>query len=163
MQSPNDALVHVLKISQTMLTRYTQDLEPDEYLHRPTEKSNCAAWLIGHLTLTERMGLRLLRGELPPLPEGFEKRFSRDEGCPQAHEFGDAPGLMGLFNEHRNRLIDAVRRATPEQLAKPLDKPIGVNIATTVGEAMNFIAIHVMMHAGQITIIRRSLGRPPLV
>ena len=162
MQSPTDPLVHLLKISQMMLTRYTQDLGPDEFLHRPTEKSNCAAWLIGHLTLTERMALRVFGAEAPPLPDGFEKRFSRDEGCPQAHEFGDVTKLINLFNEHRNRLIEAVRRATPEQLAKPLEKPIG-NVAATVGEVINFIAVHVMMHAGQITTIRRSLGRPPLM
>ena len=25
-----------------MLKRFTEDLEPDEYLHRPTGKANCA-------------------------------------------------------------------------------------------------------------------------
>ena len=33
----------------------------------------------------------------------------------------------------------------------------------TLGEMLNFMALHAAMHAGQITIIRRSLGRPPIV
>jgi hypothetical protein len=68
---------------------------------------------------------------------------------------------MPLFNQHRERLIDAVRRATPEQLDKPLENPRPM--FKTVGEMANFMALHVAMHAGQITMIRRSLGRPPLM
>ena len=33
----------------------------------------------------------------------------------------------------------------------------------TIGELANFMALHAAMHAGQVTIIRRSLGRPPIV
>jgi hypothetical protein len=32
-----------------------------------------------------------------------------------------------------------------------------------VWSVVNFMALHVAMHGGQITIIRRSLGRPPLM
>ena len=121
MPTANDALVHSLTFSQKMLHRYAADLTPAEYLHRPTPKANCAAWLIGHLTLTDRSALKIYGvSDLPALPDGFEKRFSRDEGCPQANEFGDATSLLSLFDEHRNRLIDAVRRATPEQLKKTM-------------------------------------------
>ena len=162
MESFKDPIVHSLTISHGLLNRYTADLKADEYLHRPMEKANCAAWLIGHLTLGERRVLQAFGSELPALPEGFEKRFSRDEGCPQAEQFGDVSGLMTIFNDHRTRLIDAVRRATPEQLNKPLEKGIP-NIATTRAELANFTSVHSTMHAGQISTIRRSLGRPPLM
>ena len=162
MSTTNDTIAFALTASQALLNRYTADLKPEEYLHRPTPASNCAAWLIGHLTLTERNALKALgAGDLPPLPDGFEKRFSRDEGCPQAGEFGDATALMPLFNQHRERLIDAVRRATPQQLDAPLEKPRP--LFNTVGAMAHFMAIHVAVHAGQITMIRRSLGRPPIM
>ena len=158
----NDVIAHSLMMSQVMLHRFVDDLGPQEMLHRPTPKANCAAWLIGHLILTERHALaRLGVSDVPPLPDGFEKRFSRDEGCPQANEFGDVSTLRALLDQHRNRTIGAVKRATSEQLDKPLDKPHPM--FQTVGQFGNFVAAHVMMHAGQITIIRRSLGRPPVV
>src|SRR4051812_35788777 len=94
MQSANDAIAHSLVMSQATLKRFTADLKSDEYLHRPMEKANCAAWLIGHLAVSDRHALKALGGELPAIPEGFEKRFSRDEGCPQADDFGDVSGLM---------------------------------------------------------------------
>jgi hypothetical protein len=163
MQTVNDAIAHSLTQAQLLLNRYTADLTPTEYLHRPTVKANCVAWTIGHLILSERRALGALGagGDLPPLPEGFEKRFSRDEGCPQASEFGDVSVLLPLFNQHRQRLIDAVRRASPEQLNKPLEKPHPM--FANVGEMVLFMSSHSAMHAGQFTIIRRSLGRPPLI
>jgi hypothetical protein len=161
----NDAIAYSLTTSQKLLRRYVDDLTPAEYLHRPAPNANCTAWTIGHLVLTERTLLRrlgLAEGDLPPLPDGqFEKRFSRDEGCPQAGEFGDVTGLMALFDTHRERAIDVVRRAPADLLARPLDKPHP--IFATAGEFADFVALHAVLHAGQITIIRRSLGRPPLV
>ncbi|HEV2294587.1 MAG TPA: DinB family protein [Tepidisphaeraceae bacterium] len=161
MRTPNDVLVHNLSATQLMVQRFTADLQPHEYLHRPTEKANCAAWTVGHLALSDRHVLMQLGAELPPLPDGFDQRFSRAEGCPEAGDFGDVAGILPTFDEHRTRLIEAVKRATPEQLAKPLEKPHPM--FKTLGELVSFMSAHTAMHVGQITIIRRSLGRPPLV
>src|SRR5829696_6027209 len=120
MSTATDLIAHSLSISQALLQRYTADLTGPEYLHRPAERANCAAWTIGHLTLSDRRALAHFNVEPPPLPEGFEDRFSREEGCPQAGDFGDVSALMPIFNENRARLIDAVRRATPDQLDRPM-------------------------------------------
>jgi hypothetical protein len=160
MNSVNDAIVHVLTRSQALLQRFTADLQPQEYLHRTTPQANCAAWTIGHLVLTDRRTLgRLGVVDLPPLPDGFEKRFGRESGAPQACDFGDVGVLMPLFNQHRAMLIDAVKRASIEQLNHPLEH----QMFSTAGEMASFMGLHTAMHAGQLTIIRRSLGRPPIV
>jgi hypothetical protein len=163
MPTANDVLVHSLTASAAQLGRYTADLTPQEYLHRPCAGGNTTAWIIGHLVLTDRNALtRAGAADLPALPDGFEKRFARDAEAARADEFGDVTLLMPLFNQHRQRLIDAARRLSPDALAKPQDKPHPM--FATLGEYLNYVAgLHVAMHAGQITIIRRSLGRPPLV
>jgi hypothetical protein len=161
MPTANDVLAHSLSFSQTIMHRYIDDLQPQEYLHRATPSGNCVAWLIGHLTMTDRAALKNIGvSDLPPLPDGFEKRFSRDAGCPQANEFGDVIGLLPLFDKHRKLLIDAVKLASADLLDKPLEKPHP--LFGKVGEFCNFVALHATMHAGQITMLRRSLGKPPL-
>jgi hypothetical protein len=164
MSALNDAIVHSLTTAQKLLNRYCEDLKPEEYLHRPCSGGNATAWLIGHIVMTERSALaRAGVTDLPPLPEGFEKRFSRDEAAPKASDFGDVTILLPLFNRHRDLLIEAVREMSPAALEKPLDKPHPLYGSRT-WEAINFAAgAHVAMHAGQITIIRRSLGKPPIV
>ena len=162
MNSCGEALAHSLTISKSMLHRFSDDLKPQEYLHRPTPRANCVAWLIGHLAISDRRTLvRLGVEDLPTLPEDFEKRFSRDEGCPQAGEFGDVSILLPIFDSHREKLIETVKKASNEQLNKPLEKT--TPMFKSIGEMVNFMALHSAMHAGQITIIRRSLGRPPLI
>ena len=162
MNTPAQVIVHSLTASKNLLVRYVQDLSPPEYLHRPVPAANCVAWLLGHLTLSDwRATSAVFGGEnLPALPEGFDKRFSRSQGCPQASEFGDVTKLLPLFLIHRELLIEKARTATPEQLSNALEKPHPM--FSTPGELLSFMAVHTAMHAGQITIIRRSLGRPPL-
>lgn len=158
-----DVLVNSLAGSRELVLGYSQDLTPAEYLHRPTPASNCVAWLLGHLILTDRrvMSLAMEVTNLPPLPEGFDKRFSRDPGCPQATDFGDISGLLPLFKQTRDLLIATLQSIDPAVL----EKPLGITHArfNTRWGAVNFMGLHSAMHAGQITIIRRSLGKPPLI
>ena len=161
MPTANETIAFALTTSQFLFKRFLADLSPEDYLHRPTPKANCAAWIVGHLALSDRSVLKRLGAPLPELPEGFEKRFSRDEGCPQADDFGDVTQVVPVFDEHRRRLIEAVKSMPPEALDKPMEKPHP--LFKTVGEMLTFMALHATMHGGQVSTIRRSLGRPPLI
>ncbi|HSV14436.1 MAG TPA: DinB family protein [Tepidisphaeraceae bacterium] len=162
MNTPADVIAYSLALSRQMLGTFTADLNGADWLARSAQKANCAAWIIGHLVMTERRALTFAGvTDLPPLPAGFEQRFARDEHAAAAGDFGDTSILVPLFDQHRAMTIDYVKRATPEQLNKPLEKP--TPRFGTVGEFAAFMAMHTMMHAGQITFIRRSLGRPPIV
>jgi hypothetical protein len=162
MLSPNDVLIHSLTGSQGLLNRLCEDLKPAEYLHRPCTGANCAAWVLGHLILTERNALKAVGlSDLPALPEGFEKRFSQKEDAPKATEFGDATILLPLFNRQRQLLIDKVKGMSPDELTKPVEKPHPM--FSHVWSLVNLMGLHVMLHGGQVSSIRRSLGRPPVM
>ena len=158
----NNTIVFVLKASHARFHTYIDDLKPSEFAHQPFPGVNSVAWILGHLTLTDRRILGLLGAELPPIPDGFETRFkaTRRPAEVQTH-LGEPTEMISLFDAHRLKLIDAVQRATPEALNTPLPNPIAA--AKTVGEAAAFMAVHVALHAGQVTLIRRSLGYPPVV
>ena len=165
MSTPNQILVSALFTARQLLNRYTEDLTPQEYLHRACAGGNTSAWIIGHLVLTERTALGragVRPDQLPPLPDGFEQRFSREPDAPKASDFGDVTLLIPLFNQHRDRLIEAVKKLPPETFDQPLDQPRW--FGATVGELLTFLGgTHVSMHAGQISLIRRSMGKPPLI
>ena len=118
-------------------------------------------WTIGHLVLTSRsMMKRCGVSDFPPLPDDFEKRFARDEAAPKACDFGDASILRPLFKQHHERFAAVARSMTPEQL----DTSLGSNhpFFKTIGTMLAFAPVHISMHTGQISTIRRSLGRPPI-
>ena len=156
------AILYGLKFSGNLLGMFTNDLSRQEMHHRTVPTANPAGWILGHLILTDRSLIKLLGGEPPALPsEDFETRFGRGENAPAANDFGDVESLPALFKAHRDALVAAVEAADDSVFDRPLEKPS--RIASTVGEMLAFVPIHVAMHAGQITLIRRSLGRPPLV
>jgi hypothetical protein len=125
-------------------------------------KANCAAWTIGHLVVAARgMSRAMGIADVPELSEGFEKRFGQKEGAPEAGEFGEVSELLPMLRKYTEIIASAVEKMTPEQLEKPLAKPMP--IFSTVGEMAAFLPIHNGMHAGQISTIRRSLGRPPVI
>jgi len=162
MLSPNDVLIHSLSGSQGLLNRLFEDLQPAEYLHRTCAGANCAAWVLGHLILTERSALgRVGVADLPPLPEGFEKRFGRDADATKATEFGDVTVLLPLFNKQRQLLIEKVKGMSADELTKPVEPPHPM--FSHVWSLVNLMGLHVMLHNGQISSIRRSLGRPPVI
>ncbi len=157
-----NAIAYAIAASQTMLDSFVQDLSPEDYLHRPVAGANCTAWIVGHLILTDRLALgRLGQTNLPALPVGFEQRFARDEHAPSAADYGDTSVLRPLWNQHRELLAEAAKKLSEAQFHQPLEQPRP--LFKTLGEMLHFMALHATMHAGQISTIRRSLGRPPLI
>ncbi|HMO24967.1 MAG TPA: DinB family protein [Tepidisphaeraceae bacterium] len=163
MTHAQESLSKLLEQSAGMLKWFVEDLKPAEWLHRPAPKANCAAWLVGHLALTDRRVLGMLGAtDLPALPEGFEQRFARDESAPGATDFGDVSAILPVFEANRAMLIKTVAGMSDDAISRPLEKP-NPRFGETIAHMLGFINLHVALHAGQITIIRRSLGYPPKV
>jgi hypothetical protein len=113
------------------------------------------------LVLTERRALGLAGAtDLPELPAGFETTFGREADAPLAKSFGDPGMLIGMFDKHRDLLMATIAKMPVAKFDEPFPHPNPR--FKTLGEFFAFMGLHVIMHAGQISTIRRSLGRPPL-
>ena len=154
-------LQFALETSRRMLHMFVDDLTPEQRRHRICPEANCIDWLVGHLTLTEQRFHAIFDAKSTPLPAGFDATFARDDIATRRPDYGDTSGLMALFDEQRNITIARVGELTQEQLIVPLVKPHPR--FSTLGEAAIFCSIHVTMHAGQMSMIRRMLGKPPVI
>lgn len=161
--TPNGAIAYSLKASAMLFHRYVDDLKPTDFEHQPSPGVNCVAWTIGHLTLTDRRSLVGLGvTDLPPLPDGYEAKFVTTKAPANVqHGYGDPAELVALFDEHRAKLIATVLAADLAKLHEPPVVPSP--LFSCRGEAVLFMGLHTAMHLGQITLIRRSLGYPPIL
>jgi hypothetical protein len=157
-----EAMVFALKKSHLMMHRFVDDLKPHEFEHQPVPGVNCVAWILGHLTLTDRRHLTWLGvTDLPPLPAGFEERFKTTRTTATEQKgFGDPNELVALFDAHRQQLIDCLPTVDPARFLEP--PSFQTPMFADRGEGTLFMGLHVSMHAGQISVIRRSLGYPPV-
>ena len=161
--SPNELLGGGYRMARQVLHAMVDDLTAEEFRHQPVPGANSAAWIVGHLAVTaRRTAERLGATGLPELTEEFVGGFSatRKPAGEQA-ELGEKAKLLALFDGCIEKLIEAVRAIPAEALHSP---PAGPGpFATNYGEAVLFGAMHVTLHCGQLSTIRRSLGKPPLV
>ncbi len=159
--SPNDLLASGHRMGQQLLHRMVDDLTADEFGHQPVPGTNCAAWVVGHLAVTaRRTAERLGATDLPPLTEEFVALYSVTKKPAGAQtELGEKADLLKLFDGCVEKLIEAVRALPTEALSNPPANPSA--FASNYGEAVLFGAIHVAMHCGQLSTVRRSLGKPP--
>ena len=91
----------------------------------------------------------------------FRKQFSRGSTPnpdPAANPSPDE--ILETLNRIHDRMLDEVPRLTDDQLDTPVDQPYAV-YATQLG-ALYFCAQHEMLHAGQIGLLRRLMGKSPV-
>jgi hypothetical protein len=125
-------------------------------------KGNHAIWTLGHLTVIEANLPNIVVGKPNPLEKwwpifgtGSEPKYE-PEGYPSLDE------LLALYREHRAqnlKLLDEIGDAGLDR--KPVNIPQGFEKEMrTIGHTFTTIAVHNMMHCGQLADIRRVAGVP---
>jgi hypothetical protein len=159
--TPNDLLAAGYRMSAAFLHRMVDDLTPEEFERQPLPGANCAAWVVGHLALTLRNTLRRFGAEdLPTIPDDVVSKLKTTRAAAgEQCDYGDPKALLAIFDSCIERLQTAVQQIPAEALTAASEIP--VPFPNNRGEAILFGSLHIMMHAGQLSTIRRSLGKPP--
>jgi len=143
-----------------------EDIDPSEWFSQPAGTTTHLAWQVGHLAMAE-YGLCLYRqrGRQPSdaqlMSSKFRKTFSRGSTPDPDPDRNPAPAeIRGVFGRVHEQVHKELPGYTEQQLDEPIDKPYAVS-ATRLG-ALYFCSHHEMLHAGQIGLLRRLLGKPPV-
>lgn len=157
-----EAIQHNLKLAKMLLHRYVDDLTPAEFLHQPVPGANHAAWVVGHLARTARIACERLGLEsLPTLPEGWKEQFAATRQAATTDQpQGNPAELLRLFDQHHDLIAAAAPSVPAAKFAEP--PPITSPLFENMGEFLHFLGMHVALHAGQLSTVRRSLGKPPV-
>jgi hypothetical protein len=158
-----DAIHYTLNLNMSMLKMLVQDLSDADVLARPVPGANHAAWQIGHLIRSE---VGLLEGvgvdHKNLLPPGFsEKHGGSNAGSDNPADFLTKEGYLALFDRVRAATVESLNAFADADLDRPTTGPMK-DFAPKFGDLYQLIGNHVMMHAGQFTVLRRKLGKPVL-
>mgnify|MGYP001239114498 CR=1 FL=1 len=139
---------------------YLNDLTDEEMMLRPAPGCNHLNWQLGHLVVSEHEMLQAVNAaELPALPEGLEKAYSKETaGSDNPADFWKKDQLLEAYQNLRAASQKLLDQQTPESL----EKPTGIDYAPTVGAIFMMLGSHWLMHCGQWAVVRRQTGRPPL-
>jgi len=135
-----------------------EDLDESEIMMRPAEHANHIAWQLGHLIVSFNMfGNKVRADSMPALPEGFVEQHSKETSASDdASGFLSKGEYLDLLNQNREGLVGLVAEAdldaaAPEEMQ---------GYCQSVGDMLDLAASHELMHSGQITVLRRRLGKP---
>jgi hypothetical protein len=160
-----------LAIDQIVFARnYTigllDQMPMSEWFRLPPGGVSHVGWQVGHLAFAEyRMALWRIRGPKPEDADLFSSDFVRLFG---ANSVPDAdPAKYPSPAEVRailDRVHEQVMRELPRLDETELDQPVPHphKFANTKLLALLWCSHHEMLHAGQIGLLRRQLGNPPM-
>ena len=142
------------------------EIDEAEWFTMPAGCPTHVAWQVGHVAMAE-YGLCLFRQrgrqeiDLELMTSGFRKLFSRGTvPAADAGQYPTAAEIRATFDRVHAQVLKEAPSFTPEQLKEPVDMPYAVE-ATKLGSLL-FCSHHEMLHAGQLGLIRRLLGKQPV-
>jgi hypothetical protein len=150
--------------SYTLLT--LAEIDQADWFVMPAGCPTHAAWQIGHLAMAE-YGLCLFRQrgrreiDMELMSSGFRKLFSRGSvPDADASKYPPVAEIRETFDRVHAQVLKEVPLLTAEGLKEPVEPPYAVE-ATKLG-CLLFCSHHEMLHAGQIGLLRRLLGKQPI-
>jgi len=139
------------------------DFSDADMMVRPCPDAKHALWQLGHLVSSETfMVSEVKAGAMPALPAGFNEKFDgKTTGVDDAKALMPKAHLLELLDKARAASAEWVRGLKEEDLGKPAPQTLQA-FAPTVGHVVLMLNTHLMMHLGQMQVIRRKLGKKVL-
>ncbi len=143
-----------------LLANTLEDFSDAEMLIRPCAGANHAAWQVGHLICAENS---MIEGCAPGsgviLPMGFAEKFNSSTATIDDPTFFPSKSeLIAQLKAVRDASIAWVKALTESELTKPGPEKM-LAYLPTVGLTAVTLPEHLMMHLGQLQVIRRALGK----
>jgi len=157
---PLASLSRLYRFNDRLIDLTTEGFSDDDWLHRPSRRGgNHAYWILGHLAHSRRGILRGLGRSVPTAP--WEEHFKRGSKPGEGMD-GPAPAeLKGDFHSSGETLANRIEEITPEEAAAPYVRKVPDGSQDVAG-AMHFMLWHEAGHLGQLTLLRRAVGKPGL-
>jgi hypothetical protein len=138
----------------------------EDWFRQPAEGVTHIAWQVGHLAMAQyRMALERIRGRQPGdaelIADDFLTRFGK-ESVPvaDASQYPAPAEIRAVFDRVHQQLLRELPELGDSELDQTLWKPHSL-VNTKLG-ALLWCAQHEGVHAGQIGLLRRLLGYPPV-
>ena len=151
-----------LEYSRHFVNALLDTIPEDQLCHQPFPGANHALWIMGHVASVDAFLLQACGGPPDPQLEQLQPVFfMKSQPSPQLNDYPPAAQVRAWFQGTRKTVLDWFRSQNEEQLSTPL--PEGLReIAPDRLSLIARLAIHEAGHGGQLTMIRKSLGLPPV-
>lgn len=156
-----------LKMSEEWTLGFAEDLKTAPLVSPTPNGGNHPLWVIGHLALSEAGLQAMISGAANPC-EAWRPLFDGgSQPTTDATAYPPFDEVLAAYKRHMNKtnqMLEQIGDAGLDQTPPHVpDTMASTGYFRTVGGVFQFIAMHRMMHIGQLADARRADGRKPLV
>lgn len=155
-----------LKFARQFTQQFLAGLTDDEWFWCPPGATTHIAWQVGHLAVAQyNLCLRRIRGRTPAdeslISDQFFDLFKLGSQ-PLADRAANPPldEIRRVFADVHQLAVSELAGRSDAELDVPVEQPHPV-FKTKLG-AVEWSPQHELIHAGQIALLRRLMGKPPL-
>lgn len=157
--------VKQIEFSRKYVTGLIADVDDADWFRMPNGITHLA-WQVAHLAMAQ-YGLCLFRvrgrreTDLQLMSSDIRKKFSKGSTPNPDPAQNPAPSeIRDVFQRVHQQALSELLEYSDADLDVPVDEPYAV-FNTKIG-AILFCSAHEMMHAGQIGLLRRLIGKSPI-
>lgn len=161
-----DLAVSQIEFARRYTTQLLEDVGDDQWFQRVDGCPTHLAWQVGHLAMAQyALTMIRLRGKEPEDEKLLSKQFFRrfQKGTKPEFDATEYPSISEIrdtMDRVHTASLEELTRYTDESLNEKLPEPHAV-FDTKLGSVF-FCSSHEMLHAGQIGLLRRMLGKDPV-
>jgi hypothetical protein len=155
-----------IKFARDYTTQLLEGVAADEWFRMPTDGVTHLAWQVGHLAMAEyALTMLRIRGKEPAdrafITNDFLRAFKKGSApVADAAAYPPIDEIRRVFDRVHERALAELAEYREEDLNEELPEPYAL-FNTKLGSVF-FCSHHEMMHAGQIGLLRRLLGKEPI-
>jgi hypothetical protein len=155
-----DNLMYLLKTSHGATRKTIDGVSEEESLVSIPGNPNTIRWITGHIVVSAVPQGKVLGVNLT-LPEGWERMFDRGaEPSPDTSIYPSMQSLVSTLDQFHAAIQTGAAGLSDDQL--DAEKELAPGWKGSAMNLANFFCIHEFYHAGQIALIRRTLGKTRL-
>jgi hypothetical protein len=161
-----DFAVELIVSARNYTLRLLDQTNQADWFRQPPGGVTHIAWQVGHLAMAQyRLSLERIRGpraeDSALISEAFLRLFARESvPVPDPKKYPSAVEIRAVFDRVYQQALRELRTVDEQDLDESVLKPH--LLAKTKLESLLWCAQHEAVHAGQIGLLRRLLGQPPV-
>jgi uncharacterized damage-inducible protein DinB len=158
--------IHQIAVARTYTLELLNQTDQADWFRQPAEGVSHIGWQATHLAVAQYwLALNRVRGQRPEdeqlISESIRKRFGRESSADPDPANNPAPAdIRAVLDRVHQQTLTELPTLSETDLDQPVSRPH--RMFETKRGAVIWCAQHEFLHAGQIGLIRRLLGYPPV-
>ena len=159
MPSCKEVILTQMSSSDFVLNKMIADLSDAEFFKPPVAGANHAAWVVGHIAVSEDSMVADLTGRSKRYPKEHELFRGGSTCLADASKYPPRKAIEELLRNCRAHTIEALKAFDEKKWNDPSPEGWPRDVFPTLGSIWALMGAHPFWHIGQLSVCRQAMGK----